>query len=167
MAKQQLTSAKVLTHYTPTLPISMAADASAYGIRAVIAHVFPNGNEHPVAFASRTLTSSESKYSQIEEALLLVFGVRRFHQHLYGRSFTLVTDDKPLLAILGPKKGIPSIAAARMQHWAWILSTYHYDIESGQRISMPTPKGCPDCHYLGFPYTGKLSPGSTRGSQNL
>ena len=85
---------------------------------------------HPVAFASRTLTSSEKNYSQVEkEALSLIFGVRHFHTYLYGRSFTIVTDHKPLTSILGPKKGIPSLAAARLQRWAWILSAYTYEIE--------------------------------------
>ena len=37
LAKEKLTSSKVLTHYTPSLPIRMAGDASAYGIGAVIA----------------------------------------------------------------------------------------------------------------------------------
>ena len=42
LAKEKLTSAKVLTHYTPTLPIRLAGDTSAYGLGAVIAHVFPD-----------------------------------------------------------------------------------------------------------------------------
>ena len=41
----------------------------------------------------------------------------------------MITDHKPLTAILGPKKGIPSLAAARLQRWAVLLSAYHYDIE--------------------------------------
>ena len=128
-AKDQLTSAKVLTHYNPTLPIVMAADASAYGVGAVISHVFPDSSERPIAFASRTLTTSEKNYAQLEkEALALVFGVRKFHQYLYGRPFTLITDHQPLTTILGPKKGIPSLAAARLQRWAILLSAYKYSI---------------------------------------
>ena len=41
----------------------------------------------------------------------------------------LQTDHQPLMTILGPKKGIPSIAAMWMQHWATKLSAYNYDIK--------------------------------------
>ena len=84
-AKQTLNSNNVLMHYDPSLPIHMAEDALAYGIRAIIAHVLPDGTERPVAFASRTLTSSERNYAQVEkEALSLIFGVKHFHAYLYG-----------------------------------------------------------------------------------
>ena len=88
--KKLLVSAPVLAHYNPELPIQLAGDASAYGIGAVISHRFPDGTERPVAYASRTLTSTERNYSQFEkEALALVYGVQKFHQYLYGRQFVL------------------------------------------------------------------------------
>ena len=84
----------------------------------------------PIAYASRTLSQSERGYAQIEkEALSLVYGVKKFHQFIYGRQFTLVTDHKPLTAILSPKKSLPTLAAARMQRWALLLATYQYNIE--------------------------------------
>ena len=103
LAKKELVSSKLLAHYDPELPIKMAADASAYGVGAVILHVYLNGNEKPIAFASRTLSKSERNYAQLEkEALALIFGVKQFHQYLYGRQFTLVTDHRPLTTILNP-----------------------------------------------------------------
>ena len=69
------------------LPLRLAADASAYGVGAVISHTYVDATEHPIAYASRTLSAAERNYSQIdEEALTLVFAVQKFHPYLYGRN---------------------------------------------------------------------------------
>jgi hypothetical protein len=89
-----------------------------------------DGSERPVAFASRTLSRAERKYAQLEkEALALIFGVRQFHRYLVGQQFTLFMDHRPLLKILGPHIGVPTLAAARLQRLALILSAYNYEIE--------------------------------------
>ena len=130
----------LLTHYNSTLPINMAADASSYGIGAVISNVFPDGTEKPIAFASRSLFSSERNYAQLEkEALSLVFGVKTFHQYLYGRKFNTT--------ILGPKRGVPSLAAARLQSWALLLSAYEYVFSTSRHFDTAMQMAYPD-----FPY---------------
>jgi hypothetical protein len=89
-----------------------------------------DGTEKPIAFASRTLTAAEKKYSQLDkEGLAMVFAVKKFHQFLYDRRhFTIYTDHKPLLGIFSSERAIPQMASSRIQRWALTMLTYEYDV---------------------------------------
>jgi hypothetical protein len=128
--KRLISADSCLVAYDVGRQLKLSCDASAYGLGSVLSHVMDDGSERPIAMASRTLTAAEKGYSQLEkEALSLIFGVKKFHKYIYGRKVTLVTDHKPLAVILGPKTGILTLAAARLQRWSLILSAYDYDIE--------------------------------------
>ena len=128
--KELITSEQVLCHYNTNLPIRLATDASPYGIGAVLSHIFEDGTEHPIAFASRSLTKAEKGYSQIDkEALSIYWGIQKFHTYLYGRRFTLITDHKPLVSIFHPEKSLPAMTTARLQRYAIFLSSHNYSIE--------------------------------------
>lgn len=93
-------------------------------------HTLPSSEEKPIAFALRTLSKAEQNFVQIEcEAPAIVFGVRKFHQYLYGQKFTLFTDHPPITMIFEPQNGIPSMAVAHMQRWALLLSAHNYTIK--------------------------------------
>ena len=103
-------TSNLLTHCDPSLPLKLAADASQYSLGAVISHILPSGRDQspsPLVHCLRVRRTTQID----KEALALIYGVRKFHNYLYGRKFTLVTDHKPLTSILGPKKGVPSVAA--------------------------------------------------------
>jgi hypothetical protein len=127
--KKMLVCDNVLVHYDPSKPLVLSVDASPYGLGAVLSHQMADGSERPIAYASRTLSSAERGYAQVQrEGLAIIFGVKKFHLYLYGTRFTLVTDAEPLTHIFGPKTQIPAMAAARLQRWALVLSGYSYDI---------------------------------------
>ncbi|XP_055918725.1 uncharacterized protein K02A2.6-like [Eupeodes corollae] len=127
--KEKLMSVSRLVHFQNDLPVSLATDASSHGIGAVISHIYPDGSEKPIAFASKTLTESQKRYSQIEkEALSIIFGIKKFHQYLFGRQFELITDHQPLVSIFNPSKKLPQMTIARLQRWAIILMSYSYTI---------------------------------------
>ena len=129
-AKALITSEEVLTHYDPQLPVKLVCDASPYGLGAVMSYVMPDNTERPIAYASRTLSSAERNYSQIDkEALALVWGVKKFNNYLCGRKFTLVTDHQPLTSIFHPTKSVPATTASRMVRCAVFLASFDYEIE--------------------------------------
>ncbi|KAF2887059.1 hypothetical protein ILUMI_19115 [Ignelater luminosus] len=71
----------VLALYDPTEKLRLKCDASCYGVGAD-SHVI-NEKEKPISFASKTLSSAEKNYSQIErEALAIVFGLKKYHNRL-------------------------------------------------------------------------------------
>ncbi|XP_062715667.1 uncharacterized protein K02A2.6-like [Aedes albopictus] len=106
--KELVQSDDCLAHYSAELPLLLATDASPYGVGAVLSHVYPDGTERPIQFASQTFSRVQQKYMQVDkEAYAVIFGVKKFFQYLYGRRFTLLTDNQAISKIFGEHKGLP------------------------------------------------------------
>ena len=128
--KGMIFSEKVLTDYDPSLPLRLACDASLVDIEAVLSHVMRDGTERPIAFALRTFTKTEQRYSQIDkEALSIIWGKKKFHMYLFGRSSNLYTDHQPLTSIFHTRKSILVVTAARLQRYALFLAGVDYTAE--------------------------------------
>ena len=94
--KRLLTSEPVLQYFDMTKETHLQVDASKSGLGAVLLQ-----DNKPVAYASRSLTETETNYPQIDKELLaVVFGCERFHNYLYGRQVYIQTDHKPLVPII-------------------------------------------------------------------
>ena len=119
--KVLLTKTPVLTYYNPKQPINIQCDSSQFGLGAVLLQ-----NGKPLDYRSRTLTSTEQKYAQIEkEMLAVVFALEKFNDYTFGQKTLIYTDHQPLVSIVQkPLHVVPR----RLQRMMIRLQKYDYEI---------------------------------------
>ncbi|XP_014667284.1 PREDICTED: uncharacterized protein K02A2.6-like [Priapulus caudatus] len=115
--KEILTQSPVLAYFDPSKDTCLQVDASKYGLGAVVLQ-----EGRPVAYASKSLTTTEVGYAQIEKELYaILFGCKRFHQYVYGKQTVVETDHKPLTAIFSKPL---HVAPPRLQRMLLQLQKY-------------------------------------------
>lgn len=120
--KELLTHAPLLQYPDYDKPFILTTDASSVALGAVLSQGLI-GSDKPIAYASRTLSDTESRYSTIERELLaIIWAVKHFRPYLYGRKFYIYTDHRPLVWLQSLKD--PSSKLTR-----WRLRLQDYDFE--------------------------------------
>ena len=135
--KEELCTVPILSYYDPDPATTsiLQCDASQKGLGAWIRQIDSNGKERIVAMASRSLTDTESRYSNIErECLAVMFGLEKFEYYLLGRHTLVETDHSPLKQIF--KKNIAE-APARLQRL--LLRCMKFDIKVRYRRGETIP----------------------------
>ena len=101
--KEELVKPTTLTLYDPTAEVKVSAVTSSFGLGAVLLQQVRE-EWKPVAYASRSMTQTESRYAQIEkEALAITWACGKFSDYILGRKFSIETDHKPLIPLLNSK----------------------------------------------------------------
>ena len=142
--KEDLIKSPVLALYTPTRETVVSADASSFGIGAVIQQRQDTGDFKPIAYASRSMTPTEQKYAQIErEALAVTWACERFSDYLYDMRFQVETDHKPLVSLLSSSKRLDELPL-RIQRFRLRLMRYNFSIShvSGNFFTPDTLSRC-------------------------
>lgn len=115
-----LPRASTLSHFDVTQPITLTVDSSQSAVGAALLQ-----GGKPVVYGSKTLTSCQQTYAQVEKELYaVVFGCQRFQQYIYGQKFTIETDHSPLVAI--SKRSLANLPA-RLQRMLLQLQPQPYD----------------------------------------
>lgn len=128
--KNCLANTTSLAHFDQDQIIVLTCDSCDSGVAAILSVIDKNNLTKPVAYASKKLNDTQMKYPILEkEAYAIVFGVTHFYEYLFGKKFILQTDNEALAKILGPKYGIPKMAAKRLQYWSIFLSGFDYKIQ--------------------------------------
>lgn len=121
--KKKISEAPILQNFNSKLPIVVQCDASKDGLGCCLLQ-----NGKPVCFASRSLTSAEKNFSQIEKELLsIVWATRKFHYYVYGQNFTVINDHKPLESLL--KKHLHDVPSPRLQRLKLKLLKYNFEFK--------------------------------------
>lgn len=121
--KELLTHAPLLQYPDYDKPFILTTDASNVAIGAVLSQG-QVGSDKPIAYASRTLSETEARYSTIERELLaIIWATKHFRPYLYGRKFYIYTDHRPL-AWLNSLKDPNS----KLTRWRLRLQDFDFEI---------------------------------------
>ena len=115
----------------------LVTDASDYGLGAVLLQFEDDLGWLPVAFASRKQKGAEMRYTVTEkDCLAVVFGLRKFREHLYGEKFAVVTDHSALVWLMSlsdPKR--------RLARWILDFQSFGFTVEhapgDGRLLAVP------------------------------
>ena len=137
---------KALPYFNVNAETTLQTDASKKGLGACLIQ-----KSKVVCYASRALTKTEQNYQNLErEALGTIWGMEMLHYFLYGKEFTLETDQKPLVSIY--KKHMvdisPRVQRLIVRSFPYLLFKVVYkkgkDIPVADALSRVTPMGPED-----------------------
>ena len=112
--KQVLSSDTVLAYPRTDLPYKLYCDASNYAVGAILVQTDENEVERVVHYLSHTLDSTQVKWSTIvKEAYAIVYALQKLRPYLWGATFEIITDHKPLKSLFSQE-----IANSKIQRWA-------------------------------------------------
>ncbi|GFW36348.1 retrovirus-related Pol polyprotein from transposon 17.6 [Trichonephila clavipes] len=122
--KAQMVKAPSL--YTPYLskPYQLYTDASATAIGACLSQNDEKGKENPIAFFSKKLTETQTRWATIErEAYAVIEALKRFDSWIFGAEIEVISDHNPLtyLTLTTPQ-------SAKLTRWALALQRYNIAI---------------------------------------
>ncbi len=125
--KELLANEPILAYFDTNIPSEIVVDASPLGLAAILTQRRNIDDSHVIAFASKSLSPTEQRYSQLErEALAVLWSCQHFHIYIFGQPVTVYTDHKPLVAIFNNSM---SHRNTRLERWSLKLVPYNVTVK--------------------------------------
>jgi hypothetical protein len=136
LLRDAFTTAPVLAHFDPALPITLQTDASDYALGAILQQEF-EGRTHPVAFYSRKFTPPELNYPVHNKEFLAIFAsLMEWRHYLEGATHTVkvLTDHNSLEYFLTKR-----LLTRRQARWSESLADFDIRIvyQAGTKATLP------------------------------
>lgn len=125
--KDSLTSYTTISYFYPSRETELIVNASPVGLGAILCQKDDQGVEYIIAYASRSLSDVERRYSQTKkESLAIMWCCEHFHLYIYGHPLTLVNYQKALEIKWNNSRSKPP---ARIERWGLRLQPYNFKVE--------------------------------------
>ena len=99
-------------------------DASSIALGEILAHPCARDIDHPIAFASRNLSTSEMNYTTTKrEGLAMVYALQKFRHYLLGGHFKMFTDHSALKYLVNKP-----VLGGRICIWLLLFQEYDFEI---------------------------------------
>ena len=99
---------------------TLETDASKHGLGAILSQYKEDQQLHPIAYASRSVSTTEANYRITDlETLAVVWAVTHFRYYLYGNNVTITTDHTAVKAILGA----PNLTGKHARWWSKVYGS--------------------------------------------
>ena len=151
--KSALMKPPILAFPSPSKPYYLLTDGSSKGVSGILAQRGDDGHLHPIAFASRSTSDSEAKYSSADlEMLAVFFALTKFRTYVYGKEIHLLTDSIDVYWFLTKANEPPSNMQAR-----WKMKILDFHLKTVNHLPGSTNLG-PDClsRYPVAPLPGEI-----------
>lgn len=123
--KEALSSEKVMSFPDNQRPYRLYCDASSEAIGGVLTQQDDQGIERPIHYFSKQLSEGQKRWATVErEAYAIIFALQKLRPYLYGATFSIVTDHRPIKNLFQTE-----IKNSKIQRWAVLLAEYGAPIE--------------------------------------
>ncbi len=122
--KEKMVTTPILVFPDRSEEFHVHVDASSIALGIVLAQLGEGNIDHPIAFASRKLSTAEKNYTTIErEGLAMVYALQKFRHYLFGSHFKKFIDHFSLKYLVNKP-----MLGGRICRWLLLFQEYDFEI---------------------------------------